>query len=89
MRAPSQSSLSIPFEFSADVSPELANIQAYVDGSKSQSDISKVAVRDKSAKLQSRLKVAGHPSDADSKQQKETDNVVYILTFHRAPTACR
>jgi len=65
MRAPSQSSLSIPFEFSADVSPELARVQTHVDGSKGQSDISEVAVGNKSAKFQSRLNVAGHPSDAD------------------------
>ena len=59
--------LSFSFKFSADVAPELAGVQGYVDGSKAQSDVRKVAVRDKSAKLQSRLKVAGHPSDADSK----------------------
>jgi len=49
------------------VAVELAGVKSYVDGSEAQSNISKISVGNKSAKLQSRLDVAGHPSDADSK----------------------
>ena len=60
-------SLSFCFKFSADVSPDSASVESHVDSGEAQSNISKVAVRDKSAKLQSRLNVASHTSEADSK----------------------
>ena len=60
--------LSFSFKFSADVAPELAGVQGYVDGSKAQGNISKVAVGNKPAKLQLRLDIARYAGNANRKQ---------------------